>query len=79
MSEKKSENNLRDGLLFVMAAAMLVSLGVLADVRCIILRADRENKKAIEELHREFTRYITTGECGQFLDNKNQLREVVSK
>lgn len=63
----------------LVVVGILFLVGLLADIRRVIIKGQIEERKGIEELHREFTRYITTGECGQFLDNKNQLREVVNK
>lgn len=63
----------------LVVVGILFLVGLLADIRRVIIKGQIAERKGIEELHREFTRYITTGECGQFLDNKNQLREVVSK
>lgn len=71
--------NIKDILLVVLVFAVLLVFAVVLDIRRAVGRVSDDNKAGIELIRRDFTRYLTTGECGQFIDNKNQLKEGAGK
>lgn len=60
-------------------AALLVVLGLLADLRRGVVAYGARSDKQFESIRLDLTRFIMTGECGQAVDNKIQLGGVPMK
>jgi hypothetical protein len=58
----------------LVVGSILVLLGIAADTRRSVIALNKKMTVGFDDIRKDFTRYLTTGECGQFVDNKNQIK-----